>query len=276
MPRTPLIAGNWKMFKTAGETIKLINALKEGTTDVEGVEVLVCPPLTALGVAVAALEGSNIKLGAQNMYFEPEGPYTGEISAKMLLDLGVEYVIVGHSERRAHFHDSDDIVNKKIHAALDNGLKPILCIGETLEEREEGLGGYTYEAEMGGYGKAKLQLEVKESWEEVLQRQITKGTDGLTEEQAAELTIAYEPVWAIGTGRTATPEIAEEAHALVRHTVGDLFGADIAKGMRILYGGSVKPDNVKTLMAEKDIDGALVGGAALKSETFLPIIKLGE
>ena len=149
MARTPLIAGNWKMFKTAGETIKLINALNEGTADVEGVEILVCPPPTALGVAVAALEESNIKLGAQNMYFEPEGPYTGEVSAQMLLDLGVEYVIVGHSERRAHFHEDDDIVNKKVRAALDAGLKPILCIGETLEEREEGLGGYSFEVEMG-------------------------------------------------------------------------------------------------------------------------------
>lgn len=275
MARTPLLAGNWKMFKTGAEAVKLAEDLVKGLGELKDRDVLVCPPFTALGAVKGALKGSPVKLGAQNLYYEPEGPYTGEVSASMLLDAGAEYVIIGHSERRSHFNEDDELINKKVIAALEAGLTPILCVGETLSEREAGSSGYGFETVIAPKTKIKVQFEVGQSWRDVLKRQIEMGTKGLSEEKAGEIVIAYEPVWAIGTGRTATPEIASEAHRKIRMTVADTFGVDIAKSIRILYGGSVKPENVDELMAERDVDGALVGGASLKAETFLPIINFG-
>jgi triosephosphate isomerase len=272
MPRTALIAGNWKMFKTRAEAVELVEELKNGLGELDDREVLVCPPYTALGEVREAVGDAPIKLGAQNLYYEPEGPYTGEISAAMLSDVGVEYVIIGHSERRSHFDESNELINKKVKTSLGAGLKPILCVGETLSEREKGSSAYEFETSVGPKTKVKLNFEIGQSWNDVLKRQIAAGTDGLTEEDAENLAIAYEPVWAIGTGRTATPEIASEAHKSIRLNLTDIFGVDVAKNLRILYGGSVKPDNVGELMTEREIDGVLVGGASLKAETFLPII----
>jgi triosephosphate isomerase len=275
MARTALIAGNWKMFKTITEAVELVEGLKKGLEKSNGREVLVCPPFTALLNVRDAIGGAPIKLGSQNLYYEPEGPYTGEVSAAMLLDVGAEYVIIGHSERRSHFNEDDELVNKKVKAALDAGLKPILCVGETLSEREEGASGYEFETTLGPKTKIKLNFEVGQSWQEVLKRQIETGTRGLSEKEACNLTVAYEPVWAIGTGRTATPEIASKTHKSIRLNLTDTFGVDIAKKIRILYGGSVKPENAGELMSEREIDGVLVGGASLKAETFLPIIHYG-
>lgn len=272
MARTPLIAGNWKMFKTTAEAVELVEELKKGLGELKERDVLVCPPFTALYKVREAIGDARIKLGGQNCYYEPEGPYTGEISAAMLLDAGAEYVIIGHSERRSHFNEDNELVNKKVKAALAGGLKAILCVGETLSEREESSSGYEFETSVGPKTKIKLNFEVGQSWHDVLKRQIEVGTRGLSEKEAGDLTVAYEPVWAIGTGRTATPEIAAEAHKSIRLNLADAFGVDIAKRIRILYGGSVKPENVRVLMSENEIDGVLVGGASLKTETFLPII----
>jgi triosephosphate isomerase len=272
MARTALIAGNWKMFKTRAEAAELVEELKKGLENLDNMEVLVCPPFTALGDVREAIGDAPIKLGAQNLYYEPEGPYTGEISAAMLSDAGVEYVIIGHSERRSHFCEHDELINKKTKAAVGAGLKPILCVGETLSERENSSSAYEFEASVAPKTKVKLNFEIGQSWNDVLKRQLEVGTEGLSEEDAGNLAIAYEPVWAIGTGRTATPEIASEAHKSIRLNLTDIFGVDVAKNLRILYGGSVKPDNVGELMAEREIDGVLVGGASLKAETFLPII----
>lgn len=273
MARTPLIAGNWKMFKSSAEAVELVEGIKKGLGELTDRDVLVCPPFTFLQKVREVIADSPIKLGAQNFYYEPEGPYTGEISAAMLLDAGARYVIIGHSERRGHFNEDDELINKKVKAAFEAGLKPILCVGETLREREESSSGYGFETVISPRTKLKVQFEVGRSWREVLKRQVEVGTRGLSEEEAGELIIAYEPVWAIGTGRTATPEIASEAHRSIRLNVADAFGVDIARNIRILYGGSVKPENAAELMAEREIDGALVGGASLKAETFLPIIR---
>ena len=273
MARTPLIAGNWKMFKSSAEAVELVEGIKKGLGELTDRDVLVCPPFTFLQKVREVIADSPIKLGAQNFYYEPEGPYTGEISAAMLLDAGARYVIIGHSERRGHFNEDDELINKKVEAAFEAGLKPILCVGETLREREEGSSGYGFETVINPRTKLKVQFEVGRSWREVLKRQVEVGTRGLSEEETGELIIAYEPVWAIGTGRTATPEIASEAHRSIRLNVADAFGVDIARNIRILYGGSVKPENAAELMAEREIDGALVGGASLKAETFLPIIR---
>jgi triosephosphate isomerase len=250
MARKPFIAGNWKMHTTADEARNLARAIRDGAADASDVDVLLCPPFTSLVAAAEELAGSAVKLGAQNVFYEDKGAFTGEISAPMLAALGVEYVIVGHSERRQFFHDTDDVINKKVHAALRGGLKPILCVGEKKEEREAGDG-----------------------WKDLVRGQVLAGLKDVPADGLAAVTLAYEPVWAIGTGLTATPEIAGEAHALIRAAISETFGAGAADAMRILYGGSVKGDNAPELMAEADIDGALVGGASLKAEAFIPIIK---
>ena len=248
--RKPLIAGNWKMHKTGSEAKKLIEDLKGKIAGVKDVEVAVAPPFTALAAAAEALQGSGIALAAQNLHWEDQGAFTGEVSAAMLREAGCRYVIVGHSERRQFFGESDESVNRKIKAALKHGLIPIVCIGETLAEREGG----------------KVQ--------DVIERQIRKGLEGLQAE--VDLVVAYEPVWAIGTGKTATPDQAEEVHSLIRGLIRQMLGPDFSARTRILYGGSVKADNVKSLMAKPDIDGALVGGAALKADSFSAIVRFRD
>jgi len=246
--RTPLIVGNWKMHKTTGEAVALVAALVERLRDVEDVEVAVCPPFTALQAVAAALKGSRITLGAQDLHWEEEGAYTGEISAPMLLDVGCRFVIVGHSERRRHFGETDATVRQKVRAALHHGLVPIVCVGELLEERET---GRTFQ---------------------VLEAQVTGGLAGLTGEEGQRLVVAYEPVWAIGTGRTATPDQADEAQGFIRKLLAELFDPAVADQVRILYGGSVKPENIASLMARPEVDGALVGGASLDADTFARIV----
>ncbi len=247
--RTPIIAGNWKMNKTTADAVALANALKEAVADVNNCEIVVCPVYTVLGAVGEAIQGTNIALGAQNLHWEKSGAFTGEISAEMLVDMGVKYVLIGHSERRQYFAETDETVNKKMHAAFANGLTPIFCVGETLEEREDGI------------------------TEQVIATQVVRGMKGLTEEQAAATVIAYEPVWAIGTGRTATADQANEVCAFIRVKIAEVFGQACADAIRIQYGGSVKPDNASELMAKSDIDGALVGGAALKADSFTGIVK---
>ncbi|GAV24752.1 triose-phosphate isomerase [Carboxydothermus islandicus] len=247
--RKPFIAGNWKMYKTPVEAAAFVRELKDSLKDVSGVDVAVCPPFPALWPVKEALEGSDIALGAQNMHFEKEGAFTGEVSPAMLQDLGVKYVILGHSERRACFGETDELINQKIKAAFTWGLNPIFCVGETLEERERGI--------------TKAVVEI----------QVLKGLAEVTAEQAENLTIAYEPVWAIGTGKTATPEDAQEVCRFIRELLVNLFGKEIAEKVRIQYGGSVKPENIKELIVQPDIDGALVGGASLKVDSFTAIVK---
>ena len=249
MSRRYFIAGNWKMNKTAAEAKALIaeiNALVGAET---AVDIAVCPTFTALDAASQALKGSNVKLGAQNMYFEKSGAFTGEISADMLKEFGTEYVILGHSERREYFKECDCLINKKVKAVLANGMKPILCVGETLEQRE---GGKTID---------------------VVSEQTVGGLKDVSKEDAEKVVVAYEPVWAIGTGKTATPEMAQEVHAEIRKVLAKLFGADTAEKIQILYGGSMKPENADALLKEKDIDGGLIGGAALKADSFAAIVK---
>jgi len=243
--RIPLIAGNWKMFKTVPEAIDFVTSLKPQVSEVTDREILVCPPFPALSPVAEALRGSNIKLGAQNLFFEDEGAFTGEVSAPMLKAVGCQYVIIGHSERRQYFGETNKTVNKKIFAALKHNLLPIVCIGETLEERE------------------------KNKTFNVIEEQVRESFKNLVSSNWLLVTIAYEPVWAIGTGKTATPEQAQEVHAFIR----SLLPKEIASQVRILYGGSIKPENIKELMAQPDIDGGLVGGASLKVESFAKIIK---
>ena len=247
MKRTPMVAGNWKMNKGIHETRDLIREMFPVLHAVKEVEVVICPPFVGLGVAKRELEDSSIKLGAQNMHWSNSGAFTGEISPVMLKEL-CEYVILGHSERRAMFGETDETVNKKVLAALANGLKPIVCVGETLEENQSGITA------------------------EVVGRQVRADLQGLTQEQAELVVIAYEPVWAIGTGETATPEQAEETHVFVRSLINKSFGPEAAQALRIQYGGSVKPDNARDLIACPNIDGFLVGGAALQAESFAGII----
>jgi triosephosphate isomerase len=246
--RTPLIAGNWKMFKTVAETVKYVSQLRALIQETRGVEVVIAPPFTALHAAAESARGSGIGIAAQDLYWEREGAFTGEVSAPMIVDAGARYVIIGHSERRTLFGDTDDTVNRKTAAAMAAGLTPIVCIGETLDQRERG--------ETFG----------------VLDRQIRQGLDGVTASQLARMVIAYEPVWAIGTGRNATPAQAGEAHAHLRQRLRQWFGADGADGCRILYGGSVKPGNIAELAAQPDVDGALVGGASLDPAGFAEIV----
>ncbi|NOZ63371.1 MAG: triose-phosphate isomerase [Caldiserica bacterium] len=242
--REIIIAGNWKMYKTRGEAEILASEIKGGITQRENVEMVLFPPFTSLESVGKVLEGSFIQLGAQNMFYEEEGAFTGEISPLMLKAVGCKYVILGHSERRKYFRESDEFINKKLHAALKNGLIPILCVGENLEEREE--------------NKA----------EEVVAKQLRGGLKNW--EGKEKVVVAYEPVWAIGTGRTATPEIAGNMHSFIRGVLGELVG-NLSKGISILYGGSVKPNNVDELMREDEIDGVLVGGASLKADSFIRI-----
>lgn len=247
--RKPVIAGNWKLNKTIKEAIELVTLLKRMITDFQNVEVVVCPPFTALSELSEILIESEIKLGAQDIYWEDTGAFTGEVSAALVKDAGAEFVIIGHSERRQFFHETHETVNKKTKAALKAGLTPIVCIGETLRERE---GARTFE---------------------VLREQFRGAFSDFSKDQMSRLVIAYEPVWAIGTGRVATPDQAQEAHAFVRRQILEFFGEEIARGIRIQYGGSVKPDNIAQLMHGGDIDGALVGGASLDAKSFAEIVK---
>jgi triosephosphate isomerase len=247
--RTPLVAGNWKMNLLRADAVALIDALKPAAEATQGVEVVVCPAFTVLPAAVEAARGSAIGVGAQNCYFKESGAFTGEISPQMLLDAGCAWVIIGHSERRTLFGEVDGVLNDKLRFALDSGLKVMFCIGETLEEREGG------------------------DMHDVLTRQVVEGLKGLSEQDFEKVSIAYEPVWAIGTGVTASPEQAQEAHAFVRSLVAREHGDAVAQAVRIQYGGSVKPDNVVELMGQPDVDGSLVGGASLTAESFSAIIE---
>ncbi len=246
--RKPIIAGNWKMNKTSVEARDLASKLIPLISNVKDREIVLGPPFTSLQAVSGAIKGTDISLAAQNMHWEDKGAFTGEISAEMLLDLGCKYVIIGHSERRQYFGETDETVNKKVRQALKKGLLPIMCVGETLAEREAG----------------KLN--------EIINRQVTGGLKDIGVDDMKKVVIAYEPVWAIGTGRTATPEQANEVHALIRQKVKSLYNAQIADGLRIQYGGSVTPENVSSLMAKPDIDGALVGGASLKPESFAALV----
>ncbi|KPJ61903.1 MAG: triosephosphate isomerase [Deltaproteobacteria bacterium DG_8] len=247
--RRPLIAGNWKMNKNSAESIKLVSELREMVSDVSDVEIVVAPPFTALGSVEATIKDSNIFLSAQNTFWQEIGAFTGEISPSMLKDVGCQYTIIGHSERRQYFAETNETVNKRLQAALKASLTPIVCIGETLEEREA--------------GKTLA----------VIEQQVREGLNGLSSEEMEKVVIAYEPVWAIGTGKTATPDQAQEVHKFIRDQIAQIFGEGVAENIRVLYGGSVKPDNIDQLMAQKDIDGALVGGASLKAESFARIVK---
>ena len=252
MGRLPFIAGNWKMNKTVVEACDLVRELKVAIAGVEGVEVAIAPPFTALYAVRQELQDSAIRLAAQNFFWEEKGAYTGEVSPAMLKEVGCQYVIIGHSERRQLFGETDETVNRRIKAALGHGLKPIFCVGETLREREE---GQTFP---------------------VIERQVEGGLKGIGEEGVKDLVVAYEPVWAIGTGKTATPQQAEEVHRFIRERIERMYSRQFAEGIRIQYGGSVTPENIKGLMEQRDIDGALVGGASLKSETFSRIVRFKE
>jgi triosephosphate isomerase len=246
--RVPFIAGNWKMYKTVHEAVVFAKELRSVLKDVTDVEIVVAPPFTAVHGVAEALRNANIGVAAQHLYWEREGAFTGEVAGPMIKDAGAEYVIVGHSERRRLFGETDATVNRRIAAALTSGLTPIVCIGETLEERERG------------------------ETLAVLDRQIKNGLDGFAPGQIAELVAAYEPVWAIGTGRTATAAQAQEAHLHIRTRLRQWFGADAAEHCHLIYGGSVKPDNIAELVREPDVDGALVGGASLEVASFADIV----
>lgn len=247
--RKPLIAGNWKMYKTSDEAAETAKQLIRSVAAVRDVDMMIAPTFIALEAVYAAIKNSPVALGAQNLHWEDQGAYTGEISAPMLKSVGCRYCIIGHSERRQYFGESDETVNKKIKAAIKADLQPVFCVGETEKERESG---------------QTLTL---------LDKQIKKGLEGLVPEQLDALIIAYEPVWAIGTGKTATDDQAQEVHQFIRSLVKNNFDQTLSDSIRILYGGSVKPDNIASLMAMPDIDGALVGGASLSAESFSKIIK---
>ncbi len=251
MSRRTVVAGNWKMNKTAAETSSLTKALVAQLADVDpaAAEIVVCPPFTSIAAAAGVLAGTRVRLGAQNVHWAESGAYTGEISAAMLKDAGVEYVIIGHSERRQYFGETDGTVNLRLKAALNAALKPIVCVGETLQERE---GGRT---------------------ERVLAAQLDGGLADLSASQVSGLILAYEPVWAIGTGRTATPEAAEETHRFIRSHVAGKFGRGAADALVILYGGSMKPENAAALCAQPDVDGGLIGGASLKADSFAQLVR---
>lgn len=252
MGRLPFMAGNWKMNKTVGEALDLVRELKANLSGVKGVEVAVAPPYTALYAVHKELEGSPIRLAAQNLYWEEKGAFTGEVSPLMLKEVGCHYVIIGHSERRQFFGETDETVNRRIKAALVQSLKVIFCIGETLKEREE---GKTFS---------------------VIEKQVDGGLRGLGEQEMKNMVIAYEPVWAIGTGKTATPEQAEEIHRSIRGRLEKLYSRGVSEEIRIQYGGSVTPENIQGLMNQPNIDGALVGGASLKTESFSKIVRFKE
>jgi triosephosphate isomerase len=243
------MAANWKMYKTPDETRDFFHDFLPMVSGHTRDEIVVCPPYTDVATALEAARGSNVSIGVQNVHWKADGAYTGEISAPMLLCLGVTHVIVGHSERRQYFGETDDTVNLRLKTALESGLVPICCVGEVLEEREAGL------------------------TEDVLRRQCVRAFHAISAKKAAKLIVAYEPVWAIGTGKTATPELASEAHAVIRREAAEVFGEQFAAQLRILYGGSVKPENVSSLMSQEEIDGALVGGASLDPKSFAAIVK---
>ena len=247
--RTPLIAGNWKMFKTVAETVKHVKALRALVKDITNVEIVVAPPFPSIHAAADALRGSNVFVAAQNLYWEREGAFTGEVSAPMIKEAGAELVIIGHSERRTLFGETDATVNRKLGAAFASALTPIVCIGETLDQRE------------------------RNETLDVIDRQIKGGLDGVTSEQLVRLVIAYEPVWAIGTGRNATPAQAGDAHSHIRQRLRQWLGVEAADRCRVIYGGSVKPENIRDLIAQPDVDGALVGGASLDVQAFFEILK---
>ncbi|MBU1355676.1 MAG: triose-phosphate isomerase [Candidatus Edwardsbacteria bacterium] len=246
--RQPIIAGNWKMHKNMPEAKALAAGIVEKVKEAKEVQIILCPPFTALGSVAEAIKGSNVKLGAQNCHYEDKGAFTGEIAISFLSDAGCKYVIIGHSERRQYFNEDDSLINKKIKKVLSSGLIPIFCIGETLQERQ------------------------KEQTFDVLKRQVLHGLQEINLSDPLKLVVAYEPVWAIGTGMTASKEQAQEAHRYIRDLLAGLWGSEIAEQIRIQYGGSVKPDNIAELMAQDDIDGALVGGASLEIDSFARII----
>ena len=252
--RRPMIAGNWKMHLNLDEASQLVKAVAAGVADAKGVDVLVAPPFTSLGVVRAAIGESGMLLGAQNMHWESQGAFTGEIAPEMLLGAGCTHVILGHSERRSLFGETSDMIERKARAAVQAGLVPIVCIGETLEERES---GKTFD---------------------LIQTQLDESLKGFRDGKSLPLStvLAYEPVWAIGTGETATPEQAQEVHHFIRDWLKNNFNEETADSVRVLYGGSVKPDNVKDLMSKQDIDGALVGGASLNVDSFVAIVKFEE
>jgi len=243
----PLIIANWKMNKGIKEAVSFIKEFKPLIKDIKNVEIVICPPFTLLSEVNKSIKGSNIDLGAQNMHFEEKGAYTGEVSPLMLKDAGCEYVILGHSERRQYFNETDDFINKKVKAALKNKLKPILCIGETLQQRNN------------------------DRTTEIIETQLMDCLDGINENEIKNIVVAYEPVWAIGTGKNATPEQAEEVHKFIRSLLSKKYNKKISDNVRIIYGGSVKPDNIKDLMAMGNINGALVGGASLDAKSFAQI-----
>jgi triosephosphate isomerase len=247
--RRPIVAGNWKMFKTAGETQSFFDALIPEIQNVDHCGIVVAPPYTSLAAAVEEADGTRVAISAQDVHWEQQGAFTGEVSVKMLAEIGCAYTIIGHSERRQYFGETDDWVEKKTRAAVAGGLDAIVCVGETLSERD---GGNALE---------------------VVRRQIQGGLGRLTASDLSHIIVAYEPVWAIGTGRTATPEQAEEMHAAIRGQIAEIYGSESADAIRILYGGSVKPENISELMRQENIDGALVGGASLDPVSFARIIK---
>jgi len=247
--RKKVMAANWKMNKTPDETRDYFREFLLMVAGHDRDEIVVCPPYTDVATAIEAARGSNVAIGVQNVHWKADGAYTGEISAPMLLSLGVTHVIVGHSERRQYFGETDDTVNLRLKAALEAGLVPICCVGEVLQEREAGL------------------------TDDVLRRQCVRAFHAISAKKAAKMIVAYEPVWAIGTGKTATPELAAAAHAVIRSEATEVFGEEFAGQLRILYGGSVKPDNVSSLMAQEEIDGALVGGASLDPKSFAALVK---
>ena len=247
--RRPIIAGNWKLNKNIKESIELVTLLKRKLNDVQNVEIVVCPVYTALSDVYEVLMESSIKLGAQDLFWEEKGAFTGEVSASLIKDTGASFVVVGHSERRQFFNETDETVNKKTKAALKVGLTPIVCVGEMLQEREA---NKTFQ---------------------VIERQLKGSLVNFSHDEIDKVVVAYEPVWAIGTGKVATPQQAQEVHAFIRKEISKVFGEEAARGLRILYGGSVKPDNISNLMNEPDIDGALVGGASLEVDSFSDIVK---
>lgn len=250
--RTPIIAGNWKLNNTISEAVSLTTALKPLVAGCRDVEIIVAPPFTALASVSSTIAGSNIRLAAQDVYSEDSGAFTGEVSVPMLKDVGCGYVIIGHSERRQYFGETNESVNQKVKAVLGHGLKPIICVGEQLEDRESG------------------------QTEAVIESHVTGGIAGLSATDLASSVIAYEPIWAIGTGKTATPEQAQEVHAFIRGLLAAAHSAEVASQIRIQYGGSVNPENASALMAQPDVDGALVGGASLEAEAFAQIVKFDQ
>jgi triosephosphate isomerase len=251
--RNKVIAGNWKMHKEVAESVQFVKDLVAKENSIPGnAKVIICPPYTALYAISEVVKGSKIKLGAQNMYFEEQGAFTGEVSPNMLKSSGCEYVILGHSERRTYFGETDELVNKKVKKALEKGITPIMCIGETLEERERGITN------------------------QVVEKQVRGGLSNLSKEDVSKVILAYEPVWAIGTGKTASPAQAQEVHAFIRSIVSKIADGTVASGIIIQYGGSMKPDNAKELMQQPDIDGGLIGGACLKTDSFYGIIEAAK